>query len=90
MFQDEKDFSFQVQTNRQNNRVYFNGPKKDMQLERVYNEGNKFSEKVMVSTLRTWKGVSQPFFIDGNVIKVNGASYLNHIRDDLIPADEAR
>ena len=90
MFQDEKDFSFQVQTNRQNNRVYFNGPKKDVQLERVYNEGNKFSEKVMVSTLRTWKGVSQPFFIDGNVIKVNGASYLNHIRDDLIPADEAR
>ena len=44
----------------------------------------------MVSTLRTWKGVSQPFLIDGNVIKVNGASYLNHIRDDLIPADEAR
>ena len=44
----------------------------------------------MVSTLRTWKGVSQPFLIDGNVIKVNGASYLNHIRDDLIPADLAR
>ena len=33
MFQDEKDFSFQVQTNRQNNRVYFNGTKKDVQLE---------------------------------------------------------
>ena len=28
VFQDEKDFSLQVPTNRQNNRVYFNGPKK--------------------------------------------------------------
>ena len=35
MFHDEKDFSFQVPTNRQNNRVYFNGPKKDVQLERL-------------------------------------------------------
>ena len=90
MFQDEKDFSLQVPTKRQNNRVYFNGPKKDVQPERLYSEGNKFSEKVMVSTLITWKGVSQPFFIGGNVIKVNRASYLNHLHDDLIPADEAR
>ena len=28
MFQEEKDFSLQVPTNLQNNRVYFNGPKK--------------------------------------------------------------
>ena len=35
MFHDEKDFSFQVPTNRQNNPVYFNGPKKDVQLERL-------------------------------------------------------
>ena len=35
MFHDEKDFSFQVPTNRQNNRVYFNGPKKDVQPERL-------------------------------------------------------
>ena len=41
------------------------------------------------SDVITWKGVSQPFFIVGNGIKVNGASYLKHLRDDLIPAVEA-
>ena len=51
MFQDEKDFSLQVPTNRQNNQVYFNGPKKDVQLERLYSEENKFSKKVMVLLL---------------------------------------
>ena len=89
VFQDEKDFSLQVLTNRQNNRVYINGPKKDVQPERLYSEGSKFSKKVMVSTVITWKGVSQPFFIGRNGIKVNGASYLKHLRDDLIPAVEA-
>ena len=43
----------------------------------------------MVSVVITWKGVSQSFFIGGNGIKVNGASYLKHLRDDLIPAVEA-
>ena len=51
MFQDEKDFSLQVSTNRQNNRVYFNGPKKEVQPERLYSEGNKFWKKVMVSAM---------------------------------------
>ena len=43
----------------------------------------------MVSTVITWKGVSQPFFIGGNGIKVKGASYLKHLHDDLIPTVEA-
>ena len=99
MFQDEKDFSLQVPTNCQNKRVYFNGPKKDVQPERLYREGNKFSKKVIVTAVITWKGVSQPFFIGGNGIKANGVSYLKHLRDgvsylkhlrdDLIPAVEA-
>ena len=55
VFQDEKDFSLQVSTNRQNNRVYFNGHKKDVQPERLYSEGNKFLKKVMVSAVTTWK-----------------------------------
>ena len=42
VFQDEKDFSLQVPTNRQNNRVYFNGPKKNVQPESLYSKGNKF------------------------------------------------
>ena len=55
MFQDEKVFSLQVPTNHQNNRVYFNGPKKDVQLEHLYSKGNKFSKKVMVFAVITWK-----------------------------------
>ena len=43
----------------------------------------------MVSAKITSKGVSQPFFIGGNGTKVNGASYLKHLRDNLIPAVEA-
>ena len=60
-----------------------------MQPERLYSKGNKFSKKVMVSAVITWKGVSQPFFIGGNGIKVNRASYLKHVSDDLIPVVEA-
>ena len=82
VFQNEKDFFLQVSTNRQNNRVYFSGPKKDVQSERLYSEGNKFSKKIMVSAVITWKGVNQPFFIGENGIKVNGASYLKPLRDD--------
>ena len=37
----------------------------------------------------TRRGVSQPFFIGGNGIKVNETSYPKHIRDNLIPAVEA-
>ena len=43
----------------------------------------------MVSAVTIWKGVSQPFFVGGNRIKVNRASYLKHLHDDLIPAVEA-
>ena len=89
VFQDEKDFYLQVPTNCQNNRVYFNVPKKDVQPERFNSKGNKISKKVMVSAVITWKGVNQPFFIGGNGIKVNGASYLKHFHDDLIPTVEA-
>ena len=55
VFQDEKDLSIQVPTNRQNNCVYFNGPKKDVQPKRLYSDGNIFSKKVLVSTVITWK-----------------------------------
>ena len=89
VFQDEKDFSLQVTTNCQNNRVYFNGSKKDVQPKHLYIEGNKFSKKVMASPVIIWKGVSQPFLIGENGVKVKGAYYLKHLRDDLIPTVEA-
>ena len=47
-----------------------------------------FRKKVMASAVITWRGVSQPFFIGGNGIKVSRASYLKHLCDDLIPAAE--
>ena len=49
MFQDEKDFSLQVTTNCQKKWVYFNSPKKDVQPECLYREGNKFLKKAVVS-----------------------------------------
>ena len=60
-----------------------------MQPELLYSERNKFSKNVMVSSVITWKGLSQPFFIGVNKIKVNGVSYLKHLCDDLIPAVKA-
>ena len=89
VFQDEKDFTLQVKTNHQNNRVYHNGPKADVEPKRLFSERNKQSIKVMVSAIFSWKGVSQPFFVGGSKIKVNAESYLKHLRDDLIPAAEA-
>ena len=89
VFQDEKDFSLQVKTNRQNNRVYGYGLKKDISPQRLFNEGNRFSIKVMVSAVITWKGVSPPFFVADPEMKVNGVSYLNHLREDLIPFCES-
>ena len=58
VFQDEEEFYLEVPTNRQNNWIYLNGSKKDVQLERLCSEENKFLKKVMVSAVITWKGVS--------------------------------
>ena len=88
-FKMRRTFSFNYELIPKNNRVYFNGPRKDVQPEYLYSEGNKFSKKLVVSAVITWKGVGQNFFIGGNGIKVNGATYLKHLRDDLIPAAEA-
>ena len=85
-FQDEKDFSLQVPTNRQNNRVYSRGLKRDIAPERLFHEGNKFSKKIMVSAIMTWKGMIGPFFVADKNMKVNSHSYLLHLKDDLIPA----
>ena len=60
-----------------------------MQPEHLYSEGNRFLKEVIVFAVITWKGVGQPFFIGGNEIKVNGASYLNYLCDTSIPAVEA-
>ena len=64
-------------------------PRKMCNRNALYNEGYKFSKKAIVTAVITWKGVSQPFFIGGNGMKVNRTFYLKRLRDDLIPAVEA-
>ena len=53
VFQNEKDFSIQLPTNHQNDRVYFNGPRKNVQPEYLYSEGNKVSKKLVLSAVIT-------------------------------------
>lgn len=86
VFQDEKDFTLQVPTNRQNNRVYSSDSKSDISPERLFHEGNKFSIKVMVSAVLSWKGISKPFFVGGSSLKTNSKSYLKHLKEELVPA----
>ena len=67
-------------------RIYGRGLKRDIapEPERLFN-GNKFSIKIMVSAVIAWKGVSPPFFVADRNIKVNGISYLKHLKEELIP-----
>lgn len=85
-FQDEKDLTLQVPTNRQNNRCYTKGVKKDVSLDRLISEGNKFSKKVMISCCVSYEGITAPFFVDPQAIKVTGQLYTDHLREDLLPA----
>ena len=85
VFQDEKDFPLQIPTNRQNNSVSFSGSKNDINPNRLFHEGNKFSKKVIISSVANWNGVSKPFFVGGSNLRSNSRSYLEHLRNDLIP-----
>lgn len=85
-FQDEKDFTLQICTNRQNNRVYSQGKKGEIAPERLFHRQNKQSVKLMVSACISWNGVTPPFFIDPAKAKVNAVYYRNHLRRQLLPA----
>ena len=86
VFTDEKDFTLQVPSNRQNNRVYTQGRKKDIAANRLYHPKNRQSVKLMVSAGVSWEGVTKPFFIDPQKSKVNAAYYTNFLEKKLIPA----
>jgi len=86
VFQDEKDFPLQVPFNSQNNRVYHKGPKNDICQANLFSETNSFSDKLMVSAVLTWHGVTKPFFVNEEGLKVNGERYLAHLQDELLPA----
>ena len=85
-FQDETDLTLEVPTNRQNNRCYTKGLKRDISLERLVCTGSRFSKKLMVSCCISHEGLTPPFFVDPQQIKVTGEVYTNHLKNDLLPA----
>ena len=86
LWQDEKDFTIQVPSNRQNNRIFIRGRKSDVNPIRLYHPANKFTEKLMVSCLISWNGISKPFFVDPAKMKVDGKYFTKHLKKDLVPA----
>ena len=86
VFQDESNFPLQIPTNRQNNRVYFRGKKADVPIENLCHESNSQCIKVMVSAALTWHGVTKPFFVNAKGVKVDGPTYLQHLKKKLFPA----
>ena len=85
-FQDEKYFTIEVPSNHQNNRIYIEGRKSDVDPARLYHGSNKQSLKLMVSCCVSWNGVTKPFFVDPQRAKVTGAYYTSHLKKHLIPA----
>ena len=64
-YQDRKEFTLEVPTNIQNNRVYFKGRKDQVPDENLFDLRNKQSIKVMASAWLTWNGATKPFFVNG-------------------------
>jgi hypothetical protein len=86
VWQDECYFTLQVRKNRQNDVVYHQGLKSQVNPKRLSRENNSFSKKLMVSAAITWSGATKPFFIDEDGLKVNGALYQRHLEEELLPA----
>jgi transposase len=63
VFTDEKDFTYEISGNRQNDRVY--GTRKmEIPPARLYHETSRFTNKVMVSVGISWNGKTDIHFID--------------------------
>ena len=86
VFQDEKDFPLNTPINRQNNRVYFKGKKRDIPPENLYAERKGQCKKVMVSAAVSWLGATKPFFVNEKGLKVDAIRYRAHLKKELFPA----
>ena len=86
VFQDEKDFTLQLCANRQNNRVYSQERKSEIEPKRLFHRQSKQRVKLMVSACISCNGVTRPFFIDPAKGKVNAKYYTNHLRRQILPA----
>ena len=82
IFTDEKDFTLEIPRNRQNDRVYSRGLKRNIHPSRLYHEQCRFSSKVMVSAGVSWNGPTSIHFIDGTM---NSTAYISLLRDKLLP-----
>ena len=74
---DEKDCTFDVPVNLQNDRVYGKEKKTDIPDENLSASTNKMSRKLMVSAAISWYGATKPFFVNENGIKVNKEIIVN-------------
>ena len=88
VWQDEKDFTLEIPVNLQDDRVYGKGKKSDIPNENLLSSTNKMSKNVMVSAAISWYGVTNLFFVNNNVIKVNKENYCRHLPKELFPAIE--
>ena len=88
VWQDEKDFTLEVPVNLQNDRVYGKGRKADVPDANLFSSTNRMSKKVMVSAAISWYGVTKPFFVNSNGIKVNKENYRLHLKKELFPTIE--
>jgi transposase len=84
IFTDEKDFTFEVARNRQNDRVY-GRKKKQVASNRLYHESSRFTRKLMVSAGVSWSGKTSIHFIDTEPVKVNSQRYIELLNDGLLP-----
>ena len=88
VWQDEKDFILEVPVNLQNDRVYGKEKKSDIPDKNLHSSTNKISKKVMLSVAISWYGLTKPFFVNSNGIKVNAENYCGHLRKELFPTIE--
>ena len=85
-YQDEKDFTLEVPTNIQSNRVYFKGKKGQAPDENLFHQKNKQSIKVMVSSCLSRNWATKPSFVNGCEVKMNAKIYKRHLQKELLPA----
>lgn len=85
-FHDEKDFTLEVPSNRQNNRVNARVRKTEINPKRLYHQRSRFSLKLMVSCCVSWRGKTDIFFVNPQDTKVTAATFTKHLQKDLLPA----
>ena len=64
------------------------GEKSDIPDENLLSSTKKMSKKIMTSAAISCYGVTKPFFVNNNGVKVNKQNYFRHLCKKLFPAIE--